>query len=149
MRQTSMVDDLPITMTSVPPECSCTWHSIGSRPWRLVATRSDCPYHGWVDRTEVDIAAVLDWLMSDWIGDPPVDLARDVERCRRPGWLPAAAFDRIAERVIEHATPCWLWPIVMRVVATARPATTAWPPPERETSPLLPYPTIPIGRVSA
>lgn len=143
----SMTYDIPITADTIQDDCACSWCGIGARPWELTVVRADCPHHGWVDRTELDIRPVLDWLMSGWICAPPEDLVRDVTICRRAGWLPAAAFSRIAERVVEHATPCWLWPIVGQVIATARPATTCWPSEERRATPLLPTPVVPEGRV--
>lgn len=142
----TLVDDTPITTITIPTDCICSWYGLGARPWELTIAMANCPHHGWIDRTELDIRPVLDWLMSGWIIEPPKDLVRDVTICRRPGWLPAAAFAWIAERVVEHATPCWLWPIV-RVVATAQPASTCWPPEGRLSAPLLAAPRIPEGSV--
>lgn len=137
-----------IRTRAIPEDCVCRWLQRGDRPWELLTAYATCPRHGWVDRTSRDAEAVLDWLMADWIIDPPTQLTADVRTCRRaPGWLPAAAFGRLAELVIEHATPCWLWPVIQGVFATAKPATTAWPSPERAATALLPYPTIPTGRV--
>lgn len=134
--------------TSIPDDYPCRWRQLGDRPWELLTSYTHCPHHGLVDRTAADIEAVLDWLANGWIGDPPSDLMADVEACRHAaGWLPADPFARIHERVMEHATPTWLWPVVLGVVATARPAPSAWPPPERLDSPMVPYPEVPMGRV--